>query len=90
MHTLVHQLNQPTSDLPGAIIGRWLAYIRRFSFDSKHVAGVKHNALDASSRRPGTEEELRDLVEGGEEAVQSLEEFVDGELDAMLVIAEEE
>jgi len=24
--TLVHQLNQPTSDLPGTIVGRWLAY----------------------------------------------------------------
>ena len=31
--TLVHQLNQPTSDLPGAIVGHWLAYIRLFSFD---------------------------------------------------------
>ena len=57
--TLVHQLNQPTSDLPGAIVGRWLAYIRLFSFDIKHLAGVKHKGPDALSRRPGTEEELR-------------------------------
>ena len=76
--TLVHQLNQPTSDLPEAIVGRWLAYIRLFSFDIKHVMGVKHKGPDALSRRPGTEEELRELVEGGEEAVRRLEEFVDG------------
>ena len=95
--TLVHQLNQPTSDLPGAIVGRWLAYIghwlayiRLFSFDIKHLAGVKHKSPDALSRRPGTEEELTELAEGGEEAVQRLEEFVDGELDALWVSAKEE
>ena len=89
-HTLVHQLNQPTSYLPGAIVRRWLAYIRLFSFDIKHVAGVKHKGPDALSRRPGTEEELRELAKGGEEAVRRLEEFVDGELDVMWVSAEEE
>ena len=26
-HTLVHQLNQPTSDLPGMVVGRWIDYI---------------------------------------------------------------
>ena len=81
--TLVHQLNQPMSNLPGAIIGRWLAYMQLFSFDITHVAGVKHKGPDALSRRPGTEQELRELAEGGEVAVQRLEEYVDGELDAM-------
>ena len=71
------------SDLPGAIVGPWLAYIRLFSFDIKHVAGVKHKGPDTLSRRPVTEEELRELVEGGEAAVRRLEAFVDGELDAM-------
>ena len=83
-------MNQPTSDLPGAIVGRWLAYIRLFSFDIKHVAGVKHKGLDALSRRPGTEEELRELADGGEEAVRRLEEFAEGELDPMWVSTEEE
>ena len=86
--TLVHQLNQPTSALRGAIVGRWLAYKRLFSFHIKHVAGVKHKGPDALSHRPGTEEELRELAEGGEEAVRRLEEFVDSELDVMWVSAE--
>jgi hypothetical protein len=81
--TLVHQLNQPISDLPGAIVGRWLAYIRLFTFDIKHVPGTKHKGPDALSRRPGTEEELRELQAIGEEEVQQLEEFVDGELDVV-------
>ena len=81
--TLVHQLNQPTSDLLGAIVGRWLAYIRLFTFDIRHVPGTKHKGPDALSRRPGTEEEIRELEEHGEEAVRQFEEFVDGELGAM-------
>ena len=36
--TLVHQLNQPTSDLPGTVVGRWIAYIQLFDFKIKHVA----------------------------------------------------
>ena len=72
------------------MVRRWLAYIRLFSFDIEHVAGVKHKGPDALSRRPGTEEELGELAEGGEEAVQRLEEFVDEELDAMWVSTEEE
>ena len=89
-HMLVHQLNQLTSDLPGAIVGHWLAYIRQFSFDIKHVAGMKHKGLDALLHRPGMEEWLTVLAEGREEALRKLEEFVDGELDALWVGAEEE
>ena len=54
------------------------------------MLGVKHKGPKALSRRSGTDEELRKLAEGGEEAVRRLEEFVDGELDAMWVSAEEE
>src|SRR5437660_324804 len=80
---LVHQLNQPTSDLPGTVVGRWIAYIRLFDFEIRHVAGTKHKGPDTLSRRPGTEEELLELREGGEEAVERLEEFVDAELGTM-------
>ena len=88
--TIVPQLNQPTSNLPAAIVGPWLAYTRLFSFDIKNVAGVKYKGPDALSRRPGVEEELRELAEGGEQAVWRLGEFVDRELNDMWVSAEEE
>ncbi len=52
--TLVHQLNQPASDLPRSVVNRWLAWIRRFDFDLKHVAGTKHGGPDALSRREKT------------------------------------
>ena len=44
--TLVHQLNQPTSDLPGTVVGRWIAYIRLFDFEIRHVAGTKYKGPD--------------------------------------------
>ena len=49
--TLVHQLNQPASDLPGSVVNRWLAWIRMFTFNIKHVAGRKHGGPDGLSRR---------------------------------------
>ena len=36
---------------------RWLAYIRLFDFDTKHVPGTKHGAADAISRRGYCEED---------------------------------
>ena len=43
--TLVHQLNQPA-------VNRWLAWIRMFDFELKHVSGTKHGCPDVLSRRP--------------------------------------
>lgn len=88
--TLVHHLNQHTSGLPGAIVGRWLANIRLFTSDIKHLAGVTNKRPDAESHRPVTKEEFRELPEGAEETVPKLEEFVDEELDAMWVSTAEE
>ena len=57
-NTLVAQLNRPASDLPGALVTRWLTWIRLFDFEVKHVPGTKNGAADGLSRRPATEEEL--------------------------------
>lgn len=59
-NTLVAQLNRPASDLPGALVTRWLTWIRLFDFEVKHVPGTKNGAADGLSRRPATEEERRD------------------------------
>jgi RNase H-like domain found in reverse transcriptase/Integrase zinc binding domain/Reverse transcriptase (RNA-dependent DNA polymerase) len=55
--TLVWLLNQPPNDLPNAMMTRWLAYIRLFDFDTKHVPGHKNGAADALSRRGNSEED---------------------------------
>ena len=45
--TLVHQSNP---NLP-RLVNRFLAWIRLFGFDIKHVSGTKHGGEDGSSRR---------------------------------------
>jgi hypothetical protein len=51
---LVTQLNQSATDLPKALVTRWIAYIRLFDFTVWHVPGTKHTAADRLSRRPCT------------------------------------
>jgi hypothetical protein len=51
---LVHQLNLPTSDLLGASITRWLAWIRLFDFDVWHILGKNNSAADGLSCCPSS------------------------------------
>ena len=74
--TLVAQLNRSASDLPGALVTRWLAWIHLFDFDVRHVPGKKHLVADGLSRRPGR-------VDSEEEDVDA---FVDSELDLVRVV----
>jgi hypothetical protein len=61
---LVAQLNRAAIDLPGALVTRWIAWIRLFDFEVKHVKGSTHTAADGLSRRPRTEsDDLDDLYE---------------------------
>lgn len=67
--TLVHQLNQPAWDLPGSVVNRWLAWIRIFNFEIKHIAGKKHGGPDGLSRRGSSREDSDE-----EDNVDELEE----------------
>jgi hypothetical protein len=51
-NTLVAQLNGAVNDHPGAMLTRWLTWIRLFDFEVRHVKGSTHTAADALSRRP--------------------------------------
>ena len=70
--TLVAQLNRTATDLPGALVTGWLAWIQLFDFDVKHVPGKKHTAADGLSRRPSA------AGEGLED--QDIDDFVDAQL----------
>ena len=50
--TLLHQLNLPIVDLPGAMVTSWITWIRLFDFDVRHVLRRKHSGPDGLSRRP--------------------------------------
>ena len=57
--TLDYQWNQPASDLPGSVVNTWLAWVRLFTFDIKHVAGTKHGGLDTLSGRGKAEQDSK-------------------------------
>jgi hypothetical protein len=49
--TLVWLLNQPPNDLQNAMMTRWLAYIRLFDFEVKHVRGERNWGPNVLSRQ---------------------------------------
>ena len=77
---LVAQLNRSATDLPGALVTRWIAYIRLFDFEVRHVPGNKHTAADGLSRRPRTKSDDVD-----EEHEVDIDDFIDAELNAFSV-----
>lgn len=70
--TLLAQLNHSAADLPGALITRWLAWIRLFDFDVVHVPGRRHSAPDGLSRRPQATSDHVDTVDIDEEIESNL------------------
>jgi hypothetical protein len=74
-NTLVAQLNRTATDLPGALVTRWIAWIQLFDFDVKHVPGTSNSAADALSRRPPTKEDLHER-----DQEQNIDDFVDTEV----------
>ena len=77
---LAAQLNLAAADLPGALVTRWLAWIRLFDIDVRHVAGTKHGAADALSRKPWTKED-----ELEEEKEVNIDDFIEAELNCVRV-----
>lgn len=51
-NTLVWVLNQVPSDLPNAVMTRWLTWLRLFDFEVKHINGKENVIADALSRKP--------------------------------------
>jgi hypothetical protein len=47
---LVHQLNLPANDQPGALVTRWIMWIQLFNFDVKHIPGRLHGGPDGLSQ----------------------------------------
>ena len=83
--SLVHQLNQPVSDLPGSVVNRRLDWISMFSFEIKHIAGKRYEGPDGLSRRRRW---VADSDE--EEGVKELEEEMVADLAVNKVDSEEE
>ena len=80
INVLAAQLNRSGTDLPGALITRWLAWIRFFDFEVRHIPGTKHTAADGLSRRPRTASDDID-----EENAEDIDDFIDAQLNSIRV-----
>jgi hypothetical protein len=56
----VAQLNKAAADLPSSMMARWVAWIRLFSFEVRHVPRAKHVVADALLRKLRTESDTID------------------------------
>lgn len=74
-NTLCAQLNRSATDLPGALMTQWLAWIRMFDFEIRHIPGDRNQAADALSRKRPTKEDVRER-----EQEEDIEEWVDKQL----------
>jgi RNase H-like domain found in reverse transcriptase/Integrase zinc binding domain/Reverse transcriptase (RNA-dependent DNA polymerase) len=78
--TLAAQLNRSATDLPGALVTQWIAWIRLFDFEVRHVAGAKNVVADALSRRPATEEDVKEA-----EQEEDIDTWVAAQLDRVCI-----
>ena len=79
--TLAAQLNRSATDVPGAVVNQWLAWIRMFDFDVRHVPGKKHTAADSLSRKPWVPSDDLDTDP------EDLDDFIDATLCCVTVQA---
>ena len=79
---LVAQLNRGSSDLPGALVTRWIAWIQLFDFDVRHVPGKEHTAADGLSRRPATALEEQEAAQE-----EDIDDFIAAQLSVVNVRA---
>ncbi len=78
-NTLVAQLNRSVTDLPRALLTRWLAWINLWDFEVRHVLGKKNGAADGLSRRPFNDKDVPEFPDS------SLDDLIDADLNAVIV-----
>ena len=79
-NVLVIQLNRSGTDLPGALVTQWIAWIQLFEFEVWHIPGRKHMVADGFSRRPST---AADIAEA--KAEKNIDDFILAELNSLWV-----
>ena len=80
-NVLVAQLNRSGTDLPGALVTRWIAWTQLFDFEVQHIPSRKHTVADRLSRRPPT---AADIAEA--KAEKDIDDFILAELNSLRVL----
>lgn len=68
----------PVTYVPGALLVRWIGWIRLFDFEVKHVPCKKHTATDRLSRRVATYQEMKEEAEE-----EDIDDFIDAQLESI-------
>ena len=80
VNTLIAQLNHSAVDFSKILMTRWLAWIRLFDFDVRHVSDKKHIAADELSRR------LRELSNDIDEVHEkNIDDFINDQFNCVRV-----
>ena len=79
---LVAQLNRTATDLPGSLVVRWIAWMRLFDFEVRHIPGKKNTAADGLSRRERT---ASDDIDDAHEV--DIDDWVITQLDSVQILA---
>ena len=80
VNTLIAQLNCSVADLLEILMIRWLAWIRLFNFNVRHVLDKKHIAADELSRK--LRESSNDIDEVHE---KNIDNFIDDQLNCIQI-----
>ena len=65
-------------DILGALVMKWVAWIRLFDFEVKHIPGKKHTAANGLSRRGATPDKMKE-----EAKEEDIDDFIDAQLDSL-------
>jgi hypothetical protein len=60
---LVDQLNRFDTNLSDALVTRWLAWIRLFDFEVRHVLDIKHIVADDLFKKSSSSDDFKKVVE---------------------------
>ena len=72
---LIRWINGSTDEVPGAILLRWMSWVRNFAFSVRHIPGVKNTIADALSRKPPGPTDQQELEE-----TQDIDDYVDAQI----------
>ena len=80
VNILIAQLNRSAADLSEILMTRWLAWIRLFDFDVRHVFDKRHTVADELSRRS---RELSNNIDEVHE--KNIDDFIDDQLNCVRI-----